>query len=45
LRSDVNAIAVAYSGRCDMLRAIFGGEKKPTELPAFGPGMLSRGAS
>jgi hypothetical protein len=26
LRSDVNAIQVAYEGRCDMLKAIFGGE-------------------
>lgn len=26
LRSDVNAIRVAYEGRCDMLKAIFGGE-------------------
>ncbi|RWE96472.1 hypothetical protein [Mesorhizobium sp.] len=29
LRTDVNAIRVAYQGRTSMLRAIFGGEDEP----------------
>ncbi|MEQ1938617.1 hypothetical protein ABMA46_10205 [Mesorhizobium sp. CN5-321] len=46
MRSDCLAIQIGYEGRSDMLAAIFGGEKKPEELPAFGPGMMGkRGAA
>lgn len=42
LKTDCLAIQIAYEGKCDMLSAIFGGEKKAEELPVFGPGMIGR---
>lgn len=32
IRMDCLAIAIAYEGRCDMLKAIFGGEDEPKPL-------------
>ena len=46
MRTDVNAIVVAHSGRKAMLRAIFGGDDeetepaKPEKLPEMTPALF-----
>lgn len=42
LNADMNAILIAFQGRQDMWRFVFGGEGEPEpgNLPAAGPGMF-----
>lgn len=42
MSADVNTILVAYKGRCDMLRACFGGSDETAPAKPAGPKVSSR---